>query len=304
WIPFRPNNPERQRGDGFAHSGRRNRLPYLPCCARVLQAGCGRRFRLPMVYQLSFKVGDTIGDYQVIGVLGTGGMGKVYKVRNLITDRVEAAKVLLPDLGGESELAERFMREIKVQASLNHPHIASLHTALRIDNQLVMVMELIEGVTLDARIGRSPVPVEEGVRYTCQVLEALSYAHARGVVHRDIKPTNIMITPSGEVKLMDFGIARPVSQGQLTMPGMAIGSAGYMAPEQVKGAAPDTRSDLYSLGVTLYEVVTGQRPFQGENDYATMTAQLQRAPRPPREINPNLPAGLPEIILKSMAKNQ
>jgi predicted ATPase len=253
---------------------------------------------------MSFKIGDTIGDYQVIDLLGAGGMGKVYKVRNLISDRVEAAKILLPDLTDEPDLAERFMREIKVHASLNHPHIASLHTALRINNQLVMVMELIEGITLDDRIGQSPIPVVEGVRYICQVLEALSYAHAREVVHRDIKPTNIMITPAGVVKLMDFGIARPVSKGQLTMPGMAIGSAGYMAPEQVKGAQPDPRSDLYSLGVTLYEVVTGQRPFQGENDYATMTAQLQRAPRPPREINPSLPAGLPEIILKSMAKNQ
>jgi predicted ATPase len=153
------------------------------------------------------------------------------------------------------------------------------------------------------RIGQSPIPVEEGVGHICQVLEALSYAHARGVVHRDIKPSNIMITPAGTVKLMDFGIARPVSQGQLTMPGMAIGSAGYMAPEQVKGAAPDPRSDVYSVGVTLYEVATGQRPFQGENDYATMTAQLQRVPRPPREINPGLPAGLPETILKALAKN-
>jgi predicted ATPase len=252
---------------------------------------------------MSLKIGDTIGDYQVIELLGAGGMGKVYKVRNLISDRVEAAKILLPDLGGEPELAERFMREIKVQASLNHPYIASLHTALRVSNQLVMVMELLEGATLDVRIGQSPIPIPEGVRYMCQVLEALSYAHARGVVHRDIKPGNIMIMPDGTIKLMDFGIARPVSKGQLTMPGMAIGSAGYMAPEQVKGAPPDPRSDLYSVGVTLYEIATGQRPFQGENDYAIMTAQLQRAPRPPREINPALPAGLPEVILKSLTKS-
>src|SRR5258706_457398 len=160
------------------------------------------------------------------------------------------------------------------------------------------------GFQVGDTIGHSPIPVPEGIRHACQVLEALSYAHARGVVHRDIKPSNIMLIPDGTVKLMDFGIARPVSQGQLTMPGMAIGSAGYMAPEQVKGAAPDPRSDLYSVGVTLYEMVTGQRPFQGENDYVVMTAQLQRSPRPPREINPNLPVGLPEIILKSMAKNQ
>src|SRR5207247_2221122 len=139
-------------------------------------------------------------------------MGQVYKVRNLISDRIEAVKVLLPDLRNEPELADRFMREIKVQASLNHPYIASLHTALRIDNQLVMVMELLEGVTLDARICHSPIPIDESVRYIGQVLEALSYSHARGVVHRDIKPANIMITPQGTVKLMDFGIARMASR--------------------------------------------------------------------------------------------
>jgi predicted ATPase len=252
---------------------------------------------------MSFQIGDMIGDYQVIELLGAGGMGKVYKVRNLISDRVEAAKILLPDFRNEPELADRFMREIKVQASLNHPFIAALHTALRIDNQLVMMMELVEGITLDARMGQSPLGIDEGLGYIRQVLDALSYAHARGVVHRDIKPANIMITPVGTVKLMDFGIARTIRRDRLTRPGMAVGSAAYMAPEQVRGEEPDPRSDLYSAGVVLYEIAAGERPFQGENDYEIMTAQLKQAPRSPREMNPSVAPALSEMILKSLAKN-
>ncbi len=252
---------------------------------------------------MSFGIGDTIGDYQVIEVLGVGGMGKVYKVRNVISDRVEAAKVLLPDLGGSPALADRFMREIQVQASLSHPHIAALHTALRINNQLVMIMELVEGVTLDVRMSQSALSLQDGLRYLCQVLEALRYAHSKGVVHRDIKPSNIMITPEDSVKLMDFGIARAASRGTFTSPGMAIGSAAYMAPEQVKGAQPDPRSDLYSLGVTLYEIATGQRPFDGENDFEIMNAHVRHEPRPPRELNASLTPPVAQVILKSLAKD-
>jgi predicted ATPase len=195
------------------------------------------------------------------------------------------------------------MREIQVQASLSHSHIAALHTALRIDNQLVMIMELLEGVTLDVRMSQSPLSIQDGLRYVCQVLEALRYAHLKGVVHRDIKPSNIMITPEDSVKLMDFGIARAASRGTFTSPGMAIGSAAYMAPEQVKGAAPDPRSDLYSVGVTLYEIATGQRPFQGENDYEIMTAHVRQEPRPPRELNASLAPAVAQVILKSLAKD-
>ncbi len=157
---------------------------------------------------MSYEVGSRVGDYEVLQVLGAGGMGCVYKVRNVISDRVEAMKVLLPDLERDPDLANRFMREIKVQASLVHPNIAALHTALRIDNQLLMLMEYVEGVTLENRMESGAVPIDQAVDYIAQVLSALSYAHGRGVVHRDIKPANMMITPGGVVKLMDFGIAK------------------------------------------------------------------------------------------------
>ncbi len=252
---------------------------------------------------MSFQIGDHIGDYQIIEVLGTGGMGKVYKVRNTISERVEAMKVLLPDLVHEPELADRFLREIKVLASLNHPNIASLHAALRVENQLVMIMELVEGITLDERLRKGPIPLQDGIDYFRQVLSALSYAHARGVIHRDIKPANMMLTPGGIVKLMDFGIAKAAADQKLTMTGSTMGSVYYMSPEQVKGVALDARSDLYSLGVSLYEIVTGARPFQGDSNYGIMASHLQQAPRPPIELDPKLPPALNEIILMSLAKD-
>lgn len=253
----------------------------------------------------SFEIGSTVGDYQIIGILGAGGMGKVYKVRNAISDRVEAMKVLLPDLAGAPELADRFVREIKVQASLEHPNIAALHTAMRVENQLVMLMEFVEGETLEDRLKRGgPLPVAEAANYIGQVLAALAYAHQRGVIHRDIKPANMMLTPGGTVKLMDFGIAKAAADRRLTMTGTTMGSLYYMSPEQIKGEQTlDARSDLYSVGVSLYELVTGKHPFDGDSQFAIMSAHLQANPVPPISIDPRLPQALNDVILLSVAKD-
>jgi serine/threonine-protein kinase len=244
-----------------------------------------------------------IGDYEVLDVLGSGGMGKVFKVRNVISDRVEAMKVLLPDLAGRQELADRFLREIKLLASLDHPNIAQLRTALTLSNRLVMVMEYVEGTTLAARLEQGPIPPDEAIGYVTQVLNALAYAHSRNVIHRDIKPSNMMLTPNGTVKLMDFGIARASGDASMTTTGTTVGSLYYMSPEQVKGSAVDARSDLYSLGVSLYEMVTGERPFKADSDYSLMTAQLQQRPTPPSQLRPGLPEHLNGVILHSMAKD-
>ena len=252
---------------------------------------------------MNYNIGDRIGDYEIIGSLGAGGMGKVYKVRNTISDRVEAMKVLLPDLSGVPELADRFLREIKVLAGLDHPNIAALRTAQCIDNQLVMVMELVDGFTLEDRLKKGPIPVAEALDYAAQALSALSYAHARGVIHRDIKPANIMVTPEALVKLMDFGIAKAAGDRKLTMTGTTLGSLYYMSPEQIKAGEPDARSDLYSFGVSLYELVTGARPFGGDSDFSIMSAHLEKLPVPPIEVDPKLPAALNEIILMSIAKD-
>src|SRR6266404_9873852 len=245
-----------------------------------------------------------LGDYQVLSILGSGGMGRVYQVRNSITDRVEAMKVLLPDLQGHEQVAARFSREIKVLAALNHPNIATLHTALTIDNQLVMIMEYVEGQSLSSRLNNGPIPVPEALSYLDQVLDALSYAHHQHVIHRDIKPANMMLTPAGNVKLMDFGIARTEDEpSKLTAPGSTLGSMSYMSPEQVTGATTDERSDLYSLGISLYEMVTGEKPFQGESNFSIMAAHINQAPTPPMDLLPGLPSKVNEIILTSIAKS-
>ena len=244
-----------------------------------------------------------VGDYEIVGVLGSGGMGNVFKVRNVISDRIEAMKILLPDLAGQQELADRFRREIKVLARLDHPNIAALRTALSWDNRLVMIMEYVEGVSLAARLEEGPLSLSEAVDCTEQVLGALAYAHSLHIIHRDIKPANVMLTPQHTVKLMDFGIARCENDASLTATGTTLGSLYYMSPEQVKGEPADERSDLYSLGISLYEMVTGKRPFEADSNFAIMAAHLQRQPNPPIELRMDLPSGVNEIILRAMAKD-
>ena len=243
-----------------------------------------------------------IGDYEIVRELGHGGMGQVYLVRNVISDRIEAMKVLLPDLAQQSDLANRFLREIKLLASLEHPNIAQLRTAFTAENQLVMIMEYVEGDTLAHGLERGAFPPTDALSYIGQVLAALSYAHGKGVIHRDIKPANMMLTPQGIVKLMDFGIARSTQDLGMTATGMTLGSLDYMSPEQVKSEPTDVRSDLYSVGVSLYEMVTGQRMFHPTSSYSVMEAHVKEMPRPPIEIQPGLPKPLSDIIMMAVAK--
>ena len=250
-----------------------------------------------------YTVGQRLGDYEVLGVLGAGGMGKVYKVRNVISDRVEAMKILLPNLASEKDLADRFLREIKLLATLHHPNIAALRTALTLDNQLVMIMEYVDGVTLSSRVRQGAILPADAVNYVDQVLNALSYAHKMNIVHRDIKPANMMLTTDGTVKLMDFGIARSGGDRSLTTTGTTLGSLNYMPPEQVKGEPVDARSDIYSLGVSLYEMVTGMLPFEANSNYSLMAAHVEQIPKAPIVHKPGLPESLNQIILMALAKD-
>jgi eukaryotic-like serine/threonine-protein kinase len=252
---------------------------------------------------VAFEIGQRVGDYEVVSMLGAGGMGRVYRVRNLISDRTEAMKVLLPDLVVEQDLAGRFISEIRMLASFDHPNIAQFYTAFQVDNQLVMMMEFVEGYTLEQLATQGPLPESDTINYMQQVLSALSYAHGRGVVHRDIKPANIMLTSHGVVKLMDFGIAKAQREVDLTRPGTTMGSLYYMSPEQVRGEAVDARSDIYSIGIMMYELMAGRRPFEADSAYAILNQQCNVAPQPPVEINPQLPAALSEIILCALQKD-
>lgn len=252
---------------------------------------------------MAFEAGQTIGDYEIVSRLGAGGLGAVYEVRHRISQRREAMKILLPDQSGTAEMVERFRREVQTLATLNHPNIAALHNAFYYDNQLVMVMELIHGETLRDRRLRAPVTLPQALDIAAQILRALVYAHALGVVHRDIKPSNIMITEAGEVKLLDFGIAIAGGPGELTRAGYLLGSLSYMSPEQVSGARATTRSDLYSLGVTLYEFLTGQLPITGKSDYEIMMGHMHQIPAPPHSIAPAIPVPLSVAIMRALAKD-
>lgn len=252
---------------------------------------------------MAFEPGQTIGDYEIVAKLGAGGLGAVYEVRHQISQRREAMKVLLPDQSGTAEMVERFRREVQTLATLNHPNIAALHNAFYSDNQLIMVMELIHGETLRNRRLRDPVTLPQALDIASQILRALVYAHGLGVVHRDIKPSNIMITESGQVKLLDFGIALAGRSGDLTRAGYLLGSLSYMSPEQVSGAKATTRSDIYSVGVTLYEFVTGRLPITGNSDYEIMMGHMHQTPPPPNQIVPTIPAPLSAAIMHALAKD-
>ena len=253
---------------------------------------------------MSFRIGDKVGDYRIVGMVGAGGAGRVFRVEHPITGRVEAMKVLLEGRGSETEApAARFLREIKLQASLDHPNIASVYNAFWANDELVMIMELVNGVSLDRVIGDGPVPMGKVLRYAVQSLIALEYAHSRGITHRDIKPENIMVTPEGVVKLMDFGLAKDRNDARVTEMGVVVGSLYYISPEQARGLpSVDHRADVYSFGSVLYELTTGKRPFNKTTSFELLQAAVNEDPQPPSELLPGMPPALEAVILRAMAK--
>jgi serine/threonine protein kinase len=252
---------------------------------------------------MGWGAGTQVGAYEIVGTLGNGGMGEVYKVRHSISQRTEAMKVLLSGAAKRPEVTDRFVREIRVLANLNHPNIAALHTAFHHEDQLIMVMEYVEGMNLSERLGRG-MTLKDSVGFIRQALTALAFAHSKGVIHRDIKPSNIMIDGAGQVKLLDFGLALISSPDpRLTSSGSLIGSVHYISPEQIRGDSPDARSDLYSMGVTLFEVITGRLPIQGQSFPEIITGHLQTLPPVPSKINPSVPEVLSLIVLRALAKD-
>ncbi len=251
---------------------------------------------------MGFSVGQLAGDYEITGVLGTGRMGSVYRVRNVMSNQVRAMKVLLADVTADEELGERLTSDIRALAKLDHPNIARFHNAMRVENQLVVLMEFIDGKTLAEVAKERAIRFADALSYVIQVLSALGYAHARGVVHRDIKPSNLMVTADGEVKLMNFGSEKLPGDPLLSQPAATERSTSYMSPEQLGGKAVEARSDIYSVGALLYELSAGRRPFEAENACAILQAQLNTVPKAPFELNPALPPAMNHIVMTALCK--
>ena len=252
---------------------------------------------------MAFQAGQVVGEYEIVRVLGRGGLGAVYEAVHQISRRAEAMKVMLPEQTGTPDMKERFRREIQLLASLNHPNIAGLHNAFYFEDQLVMVMELVEGEDLRSRSRRGRIALPVLMDFATQVLGALDYAHARGVVHRDIKPANIMVSFAGLVKVLDFGIAIAPGSVDLTMAGSLIGSPLHMSPEQVRGEKATRQSDIYSFGVTLYELIAGQPPMNGATTYDIMMAHLNRTPVPLAQLRPDIPGPISDAISRALEKD-
>ena len=243
--------------------------------------------------------------YELMECIGVGGMAVVYKSRDHRLNRLVAVKILKPELAHDADFRRRFHDESQAVAMLSHVNIVSVYDVSHSDGLDYIVMELIDGMTLKQYMQKRGTPLNwrEAIHFITQILRALGHAHSRGIVHRDIKPQNIMVLRDGSVKVTDFGIARLASAAQATLTQEALGSVHYISPEQAKGSQVDGRSDLYSAGVVLYEMLTGRLPFEGETPVFVAIQHINSIPIPPRELNPEIPPRLEAIVLKAMAPN-
>ena len=243
--------------------------------------------------------------YEILERIGVGGMAVVYKARCHRLNRLVAIKILKPELASDADFRRRFQAESQAVAMLSHINIVGVYDVCQSDGLNYIVMELIDGMTLKQYMQKRGTPLkwQEALHFISQILRALDHAHSRGIIHRDIKPQNILVLRDGSIKVADFGIARLTSSAQATLTQEALGSVHYISPEQAKGSHIDGRSDLYSVGVMLYEMLTGRLPFEGETPVLVAIQHINSIPIQPRELNPDIPVGLEAIIMKAMAPN-
>jgi Tol biopolymer transport system component/predicted Ser/Thr protein kinase len=263
------------------------------------------------------QAGDQAGHYRIVGPLGKGGMGEVFVAEDARLHRRVALKALPPLLAADPAARERFEREARAVAALNHPNIVTLHSVEEHDGRLFLTMELVDGKPLGEAIPRGGMPLDALLRIGIEVADAMAAAQDQGITHRDLKPGNIMVTPAGRAKVLDFGLAKlkdagnvPASDdlthmaptGELTGEGRIVGTVAYMSPEQAEGKPVDPRSDIFSLGVILHEMATGDRPFKGDTNVSIISAIMKDTPQAVTDSNPNLPADLARIIRRCLAK--
>ncbi len=248
-------------------------------------------------------IGQQVLHYKVIEELGRGGMGVVYKAEDTKLKREVALKFLPANvLQGKAE-KERFTREAQATAALNHANIAHIYAIEEFDSQMFIAMEYVVGQDLVETIRESPLPLDDAINYASQIAAGLQTAHEKGVIHRDIKSGNIMVTDKGAVKIMDFGLAKLANRSKMTVEGSTLGTAAYMSPEQARGEALDKRSDIWSLCVVLYEMISGQMPFKGDYEQAVIYSILHEEPEPLTALRSGLPIALDGIIAKALAKD-
>ncbi len=265
---------------------------------------------------MALEAGTRLGPYEILSPIGAGGMGEVYRAKDTTLGREIAIKILPADVASSPERLQRFEREAKTVATLNHPNIVTIHGIHKENDHRFIAMELVKGETLAHMIAPGGMPLAKIFDIAIPLSDALAAAHDKGIVHRDLKPANVMVTKEGRVKVLDFGLAKLTAGGKggsspddvtLTAPltgrGMVMGTVPYMSPEQLQGEPVDHRTDLFSLGIMLYEMATGQRPFKGKNSAAITSSILRDTPRPLHELNSVLPRHLGRIIEHCLEKD-
>ena len=249
-------------------------------------------------------IGETISHYRILEKLGEGGMGVVYKAEDIKLQRTVAIKFLPPDLARDPEARARFIQEAQAASTLDHPNICTIHEINETaEGQIFICMSYYEGVTLKKKIEHEPLTLEEAIGIAECIVRGLVKAHGNSVVHRDIKPANILVTADGQVKILDFGLAKLAGQKRLTRTGTTVGTVAYMSPEQTRGDAITFSTDIWSLGVVLYEMITGRLPFEGEYEQAVIYSIVNEPPRSIRDLRSDVPFELEQVVIKALAKD-